>query len=63
MGLSKAFDSVNRELLWAIMYKKGIPIQLIQMIGMGHENTRLRPKEKGSRKNKTTTMERFVEVR
>jgi len=47
MCLSKAFDSVNWELLWAIIYKKGIPRKLIQRIRMGHGNTKLRPKATG----------------
>jgi len=45
---SETFDSVNRELLWAVLYKKGIPIKMIRRIRMGHENTKLRPKAKGN---------------
>ena len=29
--LSKAFDTINREILWAIMYERGIPITLIKL--------------------------------
>lgn len=41
---SNAFDPVNRELLRAIMNKKGLPLELIKMIRSGHEDTKLRPK-------------------
>ena len=37
--LSKAFGSVDREILRAIMFKKGIPLQLISRMEMGHGNT------------------------
>ena len=48
LDISQAFGSVNREIRWAIVYKKGIPRQLIQRIRMGHENTKIRPKPKGN---------------
>ena len=63
IGLSKAFGSVNRALLWAIMYKKGIPCQLIQRIRMGHGNTKLRPQAKGGLgKDENAIRDRFKEV-
>jgi len=44
MGLSKAFDTVNRTILWASLYKAGIPIQAILHIRRGHTNTTLQSK-------------------
>ena len=32
MGPSKAFGFVNRQLLWAALYKAGLPIKMIQHI-------------------------------
>jgi hypothetical protein len=47
MGLSKAFDTINRTLLWTTLYKKGIPEEMIKHIRRGHTGTRLAPKYKG----------------
>lgn len=44
MDLSKAFDTVNRKLLWTALYKKGIPLQMIQMIKEGRKHTALKAK-------------------
>ena len=30
--LSKAFDTINREILWTILYESGLPINLIKII-------------------------------
>ena len=46
MGLSKAFDTINRTLLWTTLYKKGIPGEMIRHIRRGHTGTRLAPKYK-----------------
>ena len=44
MDLSKAFDTINRPLLWTALYKKGIPIEMIKQIWRGHQNTQLMAK-------------------
>jgi len=44
MDLSKAFDTVNRTVMWTTLYKKGIPIQTIQQIWRGRQNTQLMAK-------------------
>jgi len=48
LDLSKAFDTVNRELLWTALYRKGLPIGLIKTIKQGHENTKLKVKINGN---------------
>ena len=62
LDLSKSFGSVNRELSRAVIYKKGIPIQLIRRIRMGHGNTTLRPKAKGNVGKQKITKEYFKEA-
>ena len=47
MDLAKAFGCVNRRLLWATLYKKGIPITTINHIKQGHLNTTIRCKDNG----------------
>ena len=47
LDLSKAFDTINRDLLWAILYERGLPSNLIKIIRMGHQGTKLRPKNNG----------------
>ena len=49
IDLSKAFDSVHREILWAILYEKGVPWEMIKRIKMGHKENRLCPKYKGNK--------------
>ena len=43
----KAFDTLNRTLLWATLYKKGLPVEMIKHIRRGRQGTRLAPKYKG----------------
>ena len=47
MGLPKAFGAINRKLLRATLYKKGIPEELVRRVGRGHQGTRLAPKYRG----------------
>ena len=47
MGLSRAFDAINRTQLWAAIYKKGIPLYNIPHIRKGHHNTNLCAKHRG----------------
>ena len=47
MDLSKAFATINRTLLWATLYKKGLPEEMINHIRRGHVGARLAPKYKG----------------
>ena len=47
MGLSKAFDTINRTLLWATLYKKGLPEETIRHIRRGHQWAKLAPKYRG----------------
>ena len=47
MDIAKAFDKVNRTLLWATLYKKGLPIDMITHIRRGHQNATLLPKTRG----------------
>ena len=45
-GLTKAFEKVNRTLLWTTLYKKEIPIEMITRIRRGNKNTTLVPRLK-----------------
>merc|ERR1712112_748961 len=47
IDLSKAFDRVDRNKLWKILYEKGLPISFINMIKIGHDNNQLCSKVKG----------------
>ena len=47
MDISKAFECVNRTLLWTTLYKKLIPTSTTQHIRQGHQNTTLRNKDNG----------------
>ena len=42
--LAKAFDSIDREILWTTLYESGLPSNLIKIIRMGHQGTKLMPK-------------------
>ena len=44
MDLSESFDTVNRPLMWAALYKKGLPEPPIKQIWRGHQNTKLMAK-------------------
>ena len=39
--LTKAFDKINREKLWIILYEAGLPLNFIKFIIKGHENNKL----------------------
>ena len=41
LDLSRAFDRINRNKLWNILYQKGLPINFIEMLICGHNNTKL----------------------
>jgi len=56
MGLSKAFDTINRTQLWTALYKKGLPLENIVQIRHGHQNTQLCEKHKGQYGPLTKTM-------
>ena len=47
IDLSKAFDRVDRNKLWGILYEKGLPIPFIKMIKIGHNNNQLCSKING----------------
>merc|ERR1712112_154893 len=47
IDLSKAFDRVDRNKPWKILYEKGLPLSFINMIKIGHENNQLCSKVKG----------------
>ena len=47
MDLAKALGAINRTLLWATLYKKGVPEEMIRQIRGGHLGTRLAPKYRG----------------
>ena len=44
MDLTKAFDKVNRKLLWTALYRQGLPIEFIRKIRLAHLNTKLTKK-------------------
>ena len=46
MGLSKAFGAIIRTLLWATLYREGLPIETIKHIRSGQQGTKLAPKYK-----------------
>jgi len=48
MDLSKAFDGIDREILWTALYRKGLPIKLILTLLEGHKITQLMVKNKGT---------------
>ena len=48
MDLTKAFDSINRDLLWTALFRKGLPLELIGMLMEGHRETKLQVKNKGT---------------
>ena len=57
IDLSKAFDRINRKVLWTTLYESGIPINFINNIRAGHMNNALRPKvngEQGTRQSNNT---------
>ena len=43
LGLSAASDSVNREILRAVLYGRRLSISLIKVSRMEHQGTKLRP--------------------
>ena len=47
IDLSKAFDSIDRDILWTTLYEKGLPWDLIKQIRSGHCGNYLAPKYKG----------------
>ena len=47
IDLSKAFGKIDRNKLWWILYKKGLPLKLIKALVGGHTNTTLRSKHDG----------------
>ena len=55
MGLSVSFGTINRTMLWATLYKKGIPEETIGHIRRGHRGTRLSPKYKGDMERQRPT--------
>ena len=48
MGISEDFDTINRTLLWATLYKKGLPLEMTKHTRRGHQGTKLAPNTKGS---------------
>jgi len=58
MYLSKAFDTVNRAILWNTLYKKGLPIKTILHIRRGRNQTILQAKHNKQNGGKyTATLE------
>ena len=47
VGLSKSFDSIDRNTMWAIMYQQGTPLDMVEQLKMGHTGTRLCAKHAG----------------
>ena len=47
MDLTKAFDTINRTMLWTTLYRKGLPISTINRIRRRRKNTQLQAKENG----------------
>jgi len=47
MGLSKAFDRINRTQLWTTLNRKGLHGEIIKQIREGHKNTHLCTKYQG----------------
>merc|ERR1711915_739189 len=46
MDLTKAFDKTNRQLLFNVLMKKGIPIEMIRLVIKTQRNTELQAREK-----------------
>ena len=40
VDLSKAFDSIDRDAMWAIAYQQGLPWETIKQIRMGHNGAK-----------------------
>ena len=47
MDLSKAFDRIDRNTLWWILYRKGLPLSFIKTLIQGHTNTLICSRHKG----------------
>ena len=47
MDLSKAFDRIDRNTLWWILYRKGLPLPFTKTIIQGHTDTLLCSRHKG----------------
>merc|ERR1712112_158607 len=47
IDLSKAFDSIDRNILWTVLYEKGLPWDFIKQLRSGHLGNQLCPKYKG----------------
>jgi len=47
MDITKAFDAINRTMLWTTLYKKGLPVEMINHIHRGRKNTQLQAKSNG----------------
>ena len=45
--LSKAFGEINRDILWTVLYGRSLPSNLIKIITMGHQGTKLMPRNNG----------------
>jgi hypothetical protein len=46
LDLSKAFDRTNRDLLYSILLRTGLPIETVRLIAHTHTNTILYPRER-----------------
>ena len=44
IGLPKAFCNIERATLWAKLYEEGRPIEFVQMLRIGQDGNKLRPK-------------------
>jgi len=53
IDLSKAFDRANRQNIYSILAKTGVPIELIKIIRKTHTRTKLAPKEQNKIGRKT----------
>ena len=45
--LAKAFDSIDRDVMWTILYESGLPENLIKIIQIGHNGIKLCAKNNG----------------
>ena len=60
--LSKAFDRINRNKLWWILYEKGIPVILIHLLWLGHDMNLLQGKRNGALGGKYIITREFSKV-
>ena len=56
IDLQKAYDSVDRELLWVVLARFGVPEKMLTVIGQFHEGMRARVRTDDSEHSELTSL-------